>query len=223
MHHQDFNCCPACRAAVADTVAGAPFISWYYRLSPSLQSRRLLGCRSCVRGQLAAEAINNLVAAWHSLVALAGNLFCVFWNASKMLRVAPRPEKVEALLADVGLASAPADLPRVAASLAAVIVTADGRVQQDEIDTALELGQQWIEGFVPEQFIEALENAHLLPTATALASMLAHSLDQSSKDKVLGYLTAIAAADREIHDSEVEVLRATAAAMGGKLRSSEES
>jgi len=217
------NSCPTCQSATADTVAGAPFIRSLYRREPSLQSRRLLGCRSCVRGQLAAEAFTNLRGAWHSFVALVGNLFCVLWNTGKLLRIQPRPAKVSELLADVGLASTPIDLPRVAASLAAVIVTADGQVQQDEIDTALELGPRWIEGFVPEQFIEALENAHLLPTATVLAGMLAQTLDQPSKDKVLGYLTDIAAADREIHDSEVEVLRATAAAMGGSLPGLEES
>lgn len=176
-----------------------------------------MGCRACVRKQLARESSANLTAAWHGVVAFVGNLLCFCWNTVRIFRLAPDPQKVEGLLLDVGLGTTPVDLPRVAAALAAVMVKADGQVQRDEIDIALELGGVWIEGFAPELFIEALENAHLLPSAAVLAGLLADSLDDSSKDKVLGYLLAIAAADREIHDSEVKVLRATAAAMGGSL------
>lgn len=212
MRSQQATACPRCHRSQTDTVTSTPYVRWLV-LSPAFGTRRLLGCRRCVREQLLAEMAANLTSAWHGLTLLAGNLACFVWNAARVPVLKSNPSRVEALMFDLGLDSRPADLPRIAAALAAVVVAADGRVQQQEVDIALELGEQLIEGFAPELFIESLENVHLLPSPTALAGLLADCLDEPAKARVMGYLLAIARADNDMDESEVAVLKATASAM----------
>ena len=201
--------CPRCQAAEADTVTSAPYIRGFV-LAYTFGTKRFVGCNSCVKKQLAGEVGLSLVAGWFSITSLLVNPMCILWNSMRLPFIKSDPAKVDALLTELGISTQNVDLAKVAASLAAAMVAADGKVETEEVDTAIEVGSQLVEGFTPELFIETLENVHQLPSPGILASLLADLLDEPGKVAVLRYLLAIAAADGHIDESEIEILPATA-------------
>jgi uncharacterized tellurite resistance protein B-like protein len=163
---------------------------------------------------MASEVGLGLIAGWHSITSLLGNLVCVVWNAVRLAFLKATPKKMEDFLTDLGAGSDPVDLGRVAASLAAAMIAADGKVLDEEVETAIELGQSLVDGFAPEVLIESLENVSTLPSVHSLAGLLADRLDAHTKARVLGYLLAVAAADRHVDETEVKVLEDAASALG---------
>ncbi len=199
-----------------DTVVSAPFIRGII-VSHALGVKRFVGCRGCVRRQLAGEVGQSLYLGWFSPIALVVNPLCILWNGFRIPFLKPNPEKVEGYLHELGIGAGEVDLPRVAASLAATMVAADGRVDPAEVEAATGIGVQLIEGFTPSLFSEVLENVASLPDTEQLAGMLREVLDESGKVSTLKYLLAIASADGSIDDREITELQAASLAMGISL------
>ena len=209
--------CPRCQKADVDTVASAPFIRGVI-VSHALGMKHFVGCRSCVRKQLAKEVAQSLYLGWFSPIALVVNPLCILWNGLRIPFLKPSPAKVESYLRDLGIGPDIVDLPRVAASLAATMVAADGRVDPSEVEVATSIGIQLIDGFTPSLFSEVLDNVSSLPGTEQLAGMLREVLDESGKVSTLKYLLAIASADGTIDDREITELQAASLAMGISLQ-----
>lgn len=208
--------CPRCQKAVLDTVVSAPYIRGLI-LAHTLGKKRLVGCRSCVRRQLAAEVGQSLLLGWFSLTGLVVNPLFILWNTSRLPFVKAQPEKVQGLLHEFGIEAEKVDLPRVAASLAATMVAADGKVDPAEVATATGIGAQLIDGFTPALFHDVMQNVGTLPSTSQLAGMLREVLDESGKVATLKYLLAIASADGSIDDAEIDELQSAAQSMGVEL------
>jgi uncharacterized tellurite resistance protein B-like protein len=110
-----------------------------------------------------------------------------------------------------------ADVPKVAAALAASLIASDGVIEDEEKEVAVEMGRRMIPGFSNLTFETLLEGLDELPSAYELAMQLRTVLDEEDKDQVINYLVAIAAADRQIVEVENQELQAVADALGVPL------
>ena len=110
-----------------------------------------------------------------------------------------------------------ADVPKVAAALAASLIASDGVIEDEEKEVAVEMGRRMIPGFSNLTFETLLEGLDDLPSAYELAEQLSGVLDEEDKDQVINYLVAIAAADRQIVEVENQELQAVADALGVPL------
>jgi uncharacterized tellurite resistance protein B-like protein len=110
-----------------------------------------------------------------------------------------------------------ADVPKVAAALAASLIAVDGVIDDAEKEVAIRMGHRMLPGFSNVEFETLLEGLDELPSAYELATTIKDLLDDESKDIVIDYLVAIATADNQIVEVEYQELEAVAAALGVPL------
>lgn len=106
------------------------------------------------------------------------------------------------------------DVNKIAAALAASLISSDGVIEEAEKAVAVQVGQDMLPGFSRETFEEMLREVDELPSAYQLALPLRKALDEEARDQILQYLVAIAAADHQVVRVEAEELRAVAQALG---------
>lgn len=205
--------CPTCHDAPCDTVVTAPYIRGLV-LAATYGSKRFVGCRRCVQKQLLGEVGISAVAGWFSLTALMVNPLCIVYNSLRIPFVKSNPDKVTQLLEEVGIDGVDVNLGRVAASLAASMVAADGKTEPAEIETAVTLGCHLFDDFTPELFEKTLEGVEELPATTELAWLLTDTLSQDGKVILAKYLIAIADSDGHIDPSEIHELQTVLATLG---------
>lgn len=109
------------------------------------------------------------------------------------------------------------DVNKIAAALAASLISSDGVIDEEEKAVAIEVGQRMLPGFSRATFEKILEELDDLPSAYELAAPLRKVLDDEMKDTILDYLVAIAGADHEVVQVEAEELKAVAQALGVPL------
>jgi len=109
------------------------------------------------------------------------------------------------------------DVNKIAAALAASLISSDGDIDEEEKAVAIEVGQRMLPGFSRATFEKILEELDDLPSAYELAAPLRKVLDDEMKDTILDYLVAIAGADHEVVQVEAEELKAVAQALGVPL------
>jgi uncharacterized tellurite resistance protein B-like protein len=110
-----------------------------------------------------------------------------------------------------------ADVPTVAAALAALLVSADGEIKTSEKTIAADLGGQMFPGFSPLVFETLLEGMDVLPTASELATKLRDLVDEDGKMSIMKYLAALANADNVVTRLELAQLSDVAAALGTEM------
>ena len=110
-----------------------------------------------------------------------------------------------------------ADVPTVAAALAALLVAADGEIATNEKAVAASLGAKMFPGFSPLVFETLLEGMDVLPTAGELAAKLSDLVDEDGKTAIMEYLVALAKADNNVSQVEREQLDEVARALGTSL------
>ncbi len=107
-----------------------------------------------------------------------------------------------------------ADLPTVAAALAASLVAADGKIEENEKRVANELGTEMLPGFNTLIFETLLDGIDEVPSATQLASTMRGLLTDEDKTTIMNYLIALAAADGIVVADEKKELQAVARGLG---------
>lgn len=110
-----------------------------------------------------------------------------------------------------------ADLPTVAAALAASLVASDGVIEEQEKKVANELGGEMLPGFNTLIFETLLDGIDELPSATQLASTMKGLLSDDDKNKIMDYLVALATADERVVDVEKQELQAVARGLGVEM------
>ncbi len=110
-----------------------------------------------------------------------------------------------------------ADIPTVAAALAASLVASDGVIEPAEKEVASVLGARMLPGFSPLIFETLLDGITELPAAYELACQLRTLIDEDGKKLVMEYLVAIATADDRVVDVERQELEAVATALGAEM------
>lgn len=107
-----------------------------------------------------------------------------------------------------------ADVPTVAAALAALLVAAEGEIKDAEKALAIELGNKMFPGFSPLVLDTLLEGMETVPSAGELASSVSGLLDDAGKSAIMEYLVALAQADDQIACVEKAHLAEVAQALG---------
>lgn len=110
-----------------------------------------------------------------------------------------------------------ADVPTVAAALAALLVSADGEITSVEKDLASSLGSRMFEGFSPLVFETLLDGMDVVPDAGDLAAQLAGLIDDEGKASIMEYLVALANADNNVAEVERAQLEQVARALGTEM------
>ncbi len=106
-----------------------------------------------------------------------------------------------------------ADVPIVAAALAASLVAADGVIEKREKEVAVRLGSEIFGGFSGLTFETLLHDITELPPAFELAATLRQFLDEDGAQDVMRYLVAIANADDRVVEVERQELEGVAKAL----------
>jgi tellurite resistance protein len=96
---------------------------------------------------------------------------------------------------------------------AAAMVRVDGKIENDEIAVAEEIGMRLFSDFDSAEFREYFSGELELATVTSLAEVLKDAVDQETKEQIYSYLRLIAAADDEISAEEEALLSEIARAM----------
>jgi uncharacterized tellurite resistance protein B-like protein len=112
-----------------------------------------------------------------------------------------------------------ADVPTIAAGLAALLVSVDGVIDPREKTVAISLGNRMFLDFSPLVFETLLNGVDKLPKARELAERVAPMLDADGKVLIMEYLIALAIADDRVVDLEHSTLQEVAAALGTEMPS----
>ena len=90
-------------------------------------------------------------------------------------------------------------------AMAAAMVGADGKIEQEEIAAAEQIGMQLIDTFDNTDFRAYINNLDVIPKIIDLSKEL-NSLDQENKETIFSYLEAIANADGDLAQEELNIL-----------------
>ncbi len=90
--------------------------------------------------------------------------------------------------------------------LAAKMISADGKIEENEIIVAEEIGRQLFEEFDATEFREYCNNPNRLLDILRMSAVLADILDADQKNIIIDYLHSIAKADGEVSIEEEELL-----------------
>lgn len=198
-----------------ETTQKAPYVRGFVLLA-QMGHHRLAGCTRCVRRRILREAGISSVAGWFSITALVINPFLIVYNVSQSFFVKARPHKVEKLLRDMGLPqeSDEVDMAKAGYTLAVSMITADGKIEAEEVEIARRQGLLIFGRFDEEAFRRLLEEHTSLPPVADIAAMMGRNLSRQAKGQIIRYLKAIAMGDGEFAETEVQLLSEIANKMG---------
>ena len=97
------------------------------------------------------------------------------------------------------------DMANIVYSMAAAMIGADGKLENDEIRVAEELGAQILEDFDRIDFRNFIDNLDKIPDFNSVAKICAE-FDDDARAIIYNYLEAIAHADDELADDEKVLL-----------------
>ena len=199
--------CPYCNEREIETVATVPFVRGKL-VSYTLGVHKLIGCKPCVRRAIYREVGVSSVAGWFSPMAAVINPMMITYNMFRGITLRPDQGAVSRVLEQAGIPEEglEADPLRVAYGLAAAMIAADGKLEDEEVAVALEVGRLIFADFDDAEFYKVLGNHKHLPKVADLAKMLADILEDKEKSLVFGYLAEIAASDGEVAKSEETML-----------------
>jgi uncharacterized tellurite resistance protein B-like protein len=206
--------CPYCEERSLETVATVPYVRGFV-VAYQVGSKKMIGCTSCVRKQIYKEAGLSSLIGWFSVTAVFLNPLFISYGLVRGIFVGKNPQAVRQQLALAGLPPEPAlvHVLQVAYGLAAAMITADNKVEQQEVHVAAQWGQHLFAGFDANMLWHAVQNHKNLPAPAELSSFLAHTLDEPGKQALYNYLQAIASADGHIAPEEQATLNQVAAGL----------
>ncbi|MEL7534917.1 MAG: tellurite resistance TerB family protein, partial [Bacteroidota bacterium] len=207
--------CPYCQVRPLETVSKAPFVRGYV-LAYQLGYQKLVGCVRCVRIRILRQAAYSLLLGWFSITALIINPFLIIWNLLQAPFIKPRPKRVEKALKRMGLPINPqkANLTDAGYALAASMITADGKIESNELMIAEVQGQDVFGEFDKAEFRRLVSDYKELPPAVDMAALFSDLLTADEKAKIYRYLEAIATADGDFAKVERELLNEIGLKMG---------
>lgn len=191
--------CPYCNECEIETVATIPYVRGKV-VSHSLGVHKFIGCRRCVRRAIYREVGKSSLLGWFSPAAAVINPVMLGYGMVRGLTLRSDQQGVRRALEQAGIPEEglDADPLRVAYGLAAAMIAADGKFEDEEVAVALEVGAMIFADFDDAEFYKVLGNHKHLPGVAELAAMLADILEDKEKSLVFGYLAEIAASDGEV-------------------------
>lgn len=102
-------------------------------------------------------------------------------------------------------------------SLAAAMVAADGKIEQDEIIVAEGIGQKLFEDFDSVEFREYCNDPEQIPDVIELSKLMCEVLEDEHKGLIIEYLKAISEADGDVSEEETSLLNTVSSGLGVEL------
>ncbi|NVB42488.1 TerB family tellurite resistance protein [Pseudenhygromyxa sp. WMMC2535] len=207
--------CPYCHERDLETVASVPYVRGLV-VAYTVGVKKFMGCRRCVRRAIYKEVGKSSVLGWFSITAAVINPVMLTYGAVRGLFVRPNPQAVRRALDQAGIPEdgMHIDPLRVAYGLAAAMIAADGKLQDEEVSVAIEIGRQLFTDFSADDFFRVLKNHKDLPGVEELAYLLGQILEDNEKALIYQYLAEIAASDGEVADEEQEMLERVRSNLG---------
>jgi len=211
--------CPYCTKAPLETSVMVPIVErmglWYKTID-----RQMIGCCSCIKKKIIQEAQQSK----SKVSGLAGVVIGLFPPSKKSFNLVKKDvAKVRKVLADAGISELPENIKYtdISYSVAIGMIKADGRIDKEEIDTAIRVGKETFPDFDEAEFRKRLNSYKFLPTIEDLSLLLKLLLDEESKEGLIKFLILISAADGDIADEEVKLLKTVAKCLefGGDIDS----
>jgi uncharacterized tellurite resistance protein B-like protein len=199
--------CPYCNVRQIETVATVPYVRGRV-VAHTLGVKKFLGCRICVRRSIYREVGVSSLVGWFSVTAAVLNPLMITYGAVRGLFVRTDEAGVKRALRQAGLPDAgmDADPLRVAYGLAAAMIAADGKIEDEEVAVAIEIGRQLFSEFEANDFFKVMAGHKDLPGISELAHLLGQILEEKEKSMVFGYLAEIALSDGHIAVEETRML-----------------
>jgi uncharacterized tellurite resistance protein B-like protein len=199
--------CPYCNERQIETVATVPYVRGRI-VSHTLGVKKFLGCRVCVRRSIYREVGVSSLVGWFSVTAAVLNPLMITYGAVRGLFVRPDAAAVNRALRQAGLPDdgMEADPLRVAYGLAAAMIAADGKIEDEEVAVAIEVGRQLFSDFEANDFFKVMAGHKDLPGVSELAHLLGQILEEKEKSVVFGYLAEIAVSDGHVAVEETRML-----------------
>lgn len=199
--------CPYCRERQIETVATVPYVRGML-VAYTLGVKKFMGCRRCVRRSIYKEVGVSSLVGWFSVTAVVLNPLMITYGAVRGLFVRVDEAGVRRALDQAGIPDEGLEVDplRVAYGLAAAMIAADGKVEDEEVAVAIEVGKQLFSEFESDAFFKVLAGHKDLPGVSELAHLLGAILEDKEKSLVFGYLAEIAASDGHVADEEKLVL-----------------
>jgi uncharacterized tellurite resistance protein B-like protein len=199
--------CSYCNVRTIETVARVPFVRGRL-FGRTLGVKKFMGCSRCVRRSIYKEVGVSSVVGWWSVRAALLNPVMLTYGAVRGLFVRPNAAAVKRALEQAGVPEEGLDVDplRVAYGLAAAMIAADGKIEQEEVSVAIEVGKQLFADFATADFFAVMANHKQLPGVPELASLLGRILDENERGLVFGYLAEIAASDGHVAEEEKVML-----------------
>lgn len=199
--------CPYCNERPLETVATLPYVRGMV-LAYTLGVKKFMGCRRCVRRSIYREVGVSSLIGWFSITALVLNPVMIAYGAVRGLFVRADPAGVKRALEQAGIPGdgMEVDPLRVAYGLAAAMIAADGKVEDEEVGVAIEIGRQLFSDFSEGDFRTVLAGHADLPGVSELAHLLGALLEPRERAMVFAYLAEIAASDGEVAVEERAML-----------------
>jgi len=197
--------CPHCQAEPMDSSSRVPYVRGVI-VAMIFGWNTQVGCNTCVRKGHRSEAGKSALIGWFSAYALFLNPLLIGYNLLMGVFVGRNPQKVDRMLEKAGLGSGNVDFTTACYGLGAAMISADGKVDKRELQTAAALGDRLVPGFDLIAFTGTVKEQSLLPSPAILAQMLDPELSLVEKERLMAYLTAITVADGNVDSKEVELL-----------------
>ncbi len=206
--------CPYCQKQQVQTTTKVASVRGYI-LAFQLRRRRYLGCVPCVRKKVLKEVGRSLLLGWFSIIALILNPFLIIYMIFQAILVRTNIKKVHRVLQKAGVPTDPSYIRVTSLSygLASAMITADGKIEAQEVTQANEIGKQLFHDFDEDEFYKIVHDYKNLPSADTLAGIIKDGLDNASKSMIYKYLHAIAHADGTVAEEESELLERIAQKM----------
>ncbi|MCA9682350.1 MAG: TerB family tellurite resistance protein [Myxococcales bacterium] len=207
--------CPYCHERNLETVATVPYVRGML-VAYSVGVKKFMGCRRCVRRSIYKEVGVSSLVGWFSVTAAVLNPVMITYGAVRGLFVRQNHSAVRRALAQAGIPEdgVHVDPLRVAYGLAAAMIAADGKVEDEEVSVAIEVGRQLFTDFKANEFFKIMKNHKDLPGVEELSYLLAQILEDNEKALVYQYLVEIAGSDGHVAVEEQEMLDRVRANLG---------
>jgi uncharacterized tellurite resistance protein B-like protein len=199
--------CSYCNSRQIETVATVPYVRGRL-VRHTLGVKKFLGCRICVRRSIYREVGISSLVGWFSVTAVVLNPIMITYGAVRGLFVRHDAVGVKRALEQAGFPDdgMEADPLRVAYGLAAAMIAADGKIEDEEVAVAIEVGRQLFSDFDANDFFKVMAGHKELPGVSELTHLLGKVLEEKEKSLVFGYLAEIAASDGHVALEETRML-----------------
>lgn len=199
--------CPICKNRKVEAVARTFYVRGII-IVMQIAKKTFVGCVHCVRMELLKEAGISSLIGWFSFSSFFINPVAIFYNLIRGIFIRKNYAGVRRFLKSVGISEEQTefDLMKAIYNVATSMIAADGKIENDEISVASDIGKKMFKEFNDSDFQDVLKNYKEALPFHELILLMKENLSLVGKISIYKYLEAIANADQNLAKEEEELL-----------------